>query len=386
MSKKIVILVLHLGTGGTERMVCNLANMLAKDNYVKIISTYKLNDRPAFDIDNRIEIEYLSENLKPNKQELKYALKKRNILLICKELFKSLRILWLRKSLMIKAIKNLDCDIVISTRILHTNWLGKYANKNIIKIAQEHNHHNNNSKYIKKVIKSLDNIDYFMPVSKELCDFYSSKLNKTKVKYIPNFIEKVPTKKSPLQNKQLISVGRLDKVKGFDVLIDIFYIFQKDHPDWVLHIVGDGAEKQNLQDKINKLNLNHKVILCGNKLSTELENEYINSSLFLMTSFSESFGLVLVEAASYGLPLIAFDTAQGAKEIIEENKNGFLIPNRDKQKFVSKINEIISDYAKMQFFSLNASNTANRFSQEAVYKEWNNFIKNISKEKDIEQN
>lgn len=384
MNKKIVILVLHLGTGGAERMVCNLANILVQNNDVKIISTYKLNDNPSFNINNKIELEYLSENLKPNKQELKYALKKLNILLICKELFRSLRILWLRKSLMIKAIKKLDCDIVISTRILHTNWLGKYANNNIIKIAQEHNHHNNNPKYIKKVIKSLKNIDYFMPVSKELCDFYSSKLDKTKVKYIPNFIEKIPLQKSLLSNKQLVSVGRLEKVKGFDDLIDIFYIFQKNHPDWVLHIVGDGSEKQNLQNKINKLELNHKVILCGNKLSTELEKEYLNSSLFLMTSFSESFGLVLIEAASYGLPLIAFDSAQGAKEIIENNKNGFLIPCRDKQEFVSKISELISDYDKMQSLSLNASTTANRFSQEVVCKEWNNFIKNISKEKNIE--
>ena len=384
MNKKIVILVLHLGTGGAERVVCNLANILVQNNDVKIISTYKLNDTPAFNLSNKIELEYLLENLKPNKQELKYALKKFNISLICKELFKSLRILWLRKSLMIKAIKKLDCDIVISTRILHTNWLGKYANSNIITIAQEHNHHNNNPKYIKKVIKSLKNIDYFMPVSKELCDFYSSRLDKTKVKYIPNFIEKMPLQKSLLQNKQLVSVGRLEKVKGFDDLIDIFYIFQKNHPDWVLHIVGDGSEKQNLQNKINKLDLNHKVILCGNKLSTELAKEYLNSSLFLMTSFSESFGLVLVEAASFGLPLIAFDSAQGAKEIIEDNKNGFLIPGRDKQKFASKISELINDYGKMHSLSLNASNTANRFSQEVVCKEWNNFIENISKEKNIE--
>ena len=126
------------------------------------------------------------------------------------------------------------------------------------------------------------------------------------------------------------------------------------------------------------------MVLCGNKLSTELEKEYLNSSLFLMTSFSESFGLVLVEAASFGLPLIAFDSAQGAKEIIEDNKNGFLIPGRDKQKFASKISELINDYDKMQSLSLNASNTANRFSQEVVCKEWNNFIENISKEKNIE--
>ena len=377
MNKKIVILVLHLGTGGAERVVCNLANILVQNNDVKIISTYKLNDIPAFNLSNKIELEYLLENLKPNKQELKYALKKFNISLICKELFKSLRILCLRKSLMIKAIKKLDCDIVISTRILHTNWLGKYANSNIIKIAQEHNHHNNNVKYIKKLIRSLKNFDYFMPVSKELCDFYSKKISKPKVIYIPNFIDNVSSKTCNLSSKRLISVGRLDPIKGFDDLIDLFNLFYQKHPDWNLHIVGDGPEKEILQTKIHKLGLSKKITLCGTKYSEELENEYLNSSIYVMTSHSESFGLVLVEAANYGLPLIAFDSAQGANEIIENNKNGFLVKNRNAEEMITKIEELLNDSSKMQYFSKNSKNTALKFSKEAISKEWNKFLNNI---------
>lgn len=377
MNKKIVILVLHLGTGGAERVVCNLANMLAENNSVKIISTYKLSEKPSFYIDEKVEIEYLIENLKPNKSELKHSLKELNLYKIFKELCTSFKILYLRKSLMVKAIKNLDCDIVVSTRILHSNWIGKYANKKIVKIAQEHNHHNNNQKYIKKVIKSLKNFDYFMPVSKELSDFYSKKIKNTKVVYIPNFIDNLPNQKSTLENKQLISVGRLDKVKGFDDLIDIFNIFQKQHPDWILHIVGDGEEKQNLQNKINELNLQEKVFLCGNKLSNELEKEYLNSSIYLMTSFSESFGLVLVEAASYGLPLIAFNSAQGAKEIIDNNINGFLVADRNKEDFIEKINELIKSPKKKSSFSKNSLITATKFSKNNISREWNKFIDNM---------
>lgn len=377
MNKKIVILVLHLGTGGAEKVVCNLANTLVESDNVKIISTYKLSEKPSFNIDERVEIEYLIEDLKPNKYELKDSFKKFNLYKILKELNKSLKILYLRKSLMIKTIKNLDCDIVISTRILHSNWIGRYANKKIVKIAQEHNHHNNNQKYIKKVIKSLKNFDYFMPVSKELSDFYSLKVKNTKVLYIPNFIDNLPNKKSDLKTKQLISVGRLNKVKGFDDLIDIFNSFQKIYPDWVLHIVGDGEEKQNLQNKINELNLQEKIFLCGNKLSDDLEKEYLNSSIFLMTSFSESFGLVLVEAASYGLPLIAFDSAQGAKEIIDNNKNGFLIADRNKKDFIEKISELIKDSEKRNLFSENSLITADKFSKNNISEIWNKFIDNI---------
>ena len=377
MNKKIVILALHLGTGGAEKVISNLANLLSENNDVEIISTYKLRNSPAFYISNKVTINYLTTNLEPNKQEIKNALKNFNLIRLVFEAFKSFKILILRKKLMVNAIKNLDCDIVISTRILHNNWVSKYARKDIIKIAQEHNHHNNNQKYIKKLIKSLKNFDYFMPVSRELCDFYSKRINNTKVVYIPNFIDNVSSKTCDLSSKQLISVGRLDPIKGFDDLIDLFNLFYQKYPDWNLHIVGDGPEKEILQTKINKLGLSKKITLCGTKFSEELENEYLNSSIYVMTSHSESFGLVLVEAANYGLPLIAFDSAQGANEIIENNKNGFLVKNRNAEEMITKIEELLNDSSKMQYFSKNSKNTALKFSKEAISKEWNKFLNNI---------
>lgn len=377
MSKKIVILALHLDTGGAEKVICNLANLLAENNDVKIISTYKINETPSFNIGKKIKIEYLMNHLKPIKNELKKSLKNFQFILAIKQIINNLKVLYLRKHLMIQAIKKLDCDIVISTRILHSNWVGKFANENIIKIAQEHNHHNGNQKYINKVIKSLKNFDYFMPVSKELTEFYKTRVKNTKVIYIPNFIEKIPTEKSSLQNKQLISVGRLDKIKGFDILIDIFNIFQDSHPDWVLHIIGDGPERQNLQNKINQLNLQNKVSLCGTKLSKELEKEYLNSSLYLMTSFSESFGLVLVEAASFGLPSIAFDSAKGAAEIIENDKTGFLIPNRNIDIFLEKLNELVENSEKQKIFAKNSLLIAKTFSKCNISELWNNFLNSI---------
>ncbi len=377
MNKKIVILALHLGTGGAEKVISNLANLLSENNDVEIISTYKLRNSPAFYISNKVTINYLTTNLEPNKQEIKNALKNFNLIRLVFEAFKSFKILILRKKLMVNAIKDLDCDIVISTRILHNNWVSRYARKDIIKIAQEHNHHNNNQKYIKKLIKSLKSFDYFMPVSRELCDFYNKRISTTKVVYIPNFIDNVSSKTCNLSSKQLISVGRLDPIKGFDDLIDLFNLFYQKHPDWNLHIVGDGSEKEILQTKINKLGLSKKITLCGTKYSEELENEYLNSSIYIMTSHSESFGLVLLEAANYGLPLIAFDSAQGANEIIENNKNGFLIKDRNAEEMIAKIDELLNDSSKMQYFSKNSKNTALKFSKEAISKEWNKFLNNI---------
>ena len=120
-----------------------------------------------------------------------------------------------------------------------------------------------------------------------------------------------------LKKKNIISVGRLSKEKGFADLIEIFSNIESE--DWTLTIVGDGDEKENLEALIKDNNLEGKVILTGFLNKEELYKLYENSSLYVMTSFEESFGLVLVEASSFGLSLIAFDSAIGAKEIIQEN-------------------------------------------------------------------
>lgn len=376
-NRNIVILALHLGAGGAEKVICNVANILCKNNNVTIISTYKLSDKPAFEIDEKVKIEYLMTNLQPNKRQLKTALKHLHIIDFIKEAIHSMKILYLRKKLMIKKIKQIEADIIISTRILHNNWVGKYAKKGIIKIAQEHNYHNNNKKYIKKLIKSLKNIDYLMPTSKGLSNFYEGKIGKTKIKYIPNYVERKTDKVSELENKVIISVGRLEPVKGFPDLIDVFAIFQKDHPEWSLKIVGKGSQEELLRNKIRAMNLQDKVFLIGEKNTEELAEEYYNASLYVMTSYSESFGLVLLEAASFGLPLIAFDSAEGAKEIIQNGQNGYLIQNRNKEEMSNKIEEIIENREQMITLAKNAKNVLNVFSKENVEKEWKEFLESL---------
>lgn len=376
-NRNIVILALHLGAGGAEKVICNVANILCKNNNVTIISTYKLSDKPAFEIDEKVKIEYLMTNLQPNKRQLKTALKHLHIIDFIKEAIHSMKILYLRKKLMIKKIKQIEADIIISTRILHNNWVGKYAKKRIIKIAQEHNYHNNNKKYIKKLIKSLKNIDYLMPTSKGLSNFYEGKIGKTKIKYIPNYVERKIDEVSELKNKVIISVGRLEQVKGFPDLIDVFAIFQKDHPEWSLKIVGKGSQEELLRNKIRAMNLQDKVFLIGEKNTEELAEEYYNASLYVMTSYSESFGLVLLEAASFGLPLIAFDSAEGAKEIIQNGQNGYLIQNRNKEEMSNKIEEIIENREQMITLAKNAKNVLNVFSKENVEKEWKEFLESL---------
>jgi glycosyltransferase involved in cell wall biosynthesis len=375
--KKITILALHLSTGGVEKSIATLSNMLAKKYEVEIIANYKMQEEPAFKIDNRVKIKYLMPNLKPNGNEFKQALKSFKICKAFKEGIKAIKILYLRKHLMIKEIKNLSCDVAISTRYLYNNILGKYAKTGIIKIAQEHN--DGDKKYVKKIVKSLKNIDYFMPVSNYLTNKYKKELEgkKTKCIYIPHTIENYPNEVSTLNSKNIISVGRLVSGKGFLDLIDVFEIVLKKKQDWHLNIVGDGKQWQELKDKIHEKNLDTSITLVGLKTEEELGKLYLESSIYVMTSYRESFGLVLIEAESFGIPLVAFDSASGACEIIQNESNGYLISNRDKEEMANKIVCLINDEDLRRKMGKTAREASTKYKMDNIEQEWFSFIENI---------
>ena len=110
--KSVTILLLHMLHGGIEKQTVTLANELCKSYKVNIISTYSMKSAPAYPLDDRIAVKYLIDD-KPNKDEFKAAVRSKNIIKIFKEGFKSFSILRKKKKLMIKEIKNLDCDYVL---------------------------------------------------------------------------------------------------------------------------------------------------------------------------------------------------------------------------------------------------------------------------------
>ena len=370
--KKVTILALHLGYGGIERAITDLANSLVDDYSVEIVSTYKVYDEPVNRLDRRIKIQYLTE-IKPNKKEFKSALKKFRLISAFKEGLKSIKILKMKKELMIDFIKNCDSDVIISTRDIHNEWLGEYAKEGVLKIGWEHNHHHGNEKYAKKIIESCKNLDYFVLVSKDLTNYYKDKVA-PKCVYIPNLVSKADVT-SDLKSPNLVSVGRLSKEKGFTDLIDVFALIHMMYPDWKLNIVGDGEEKDKIISKIHKYGLDDSVIMHGFLDKDEVGKILAKSSIYLMSSFTESFGIVLLEAFSYGVPCVAFDSAEGANEIISNNWDGYLIKDRNIDEMAKRVSHLIGNYSRRFIMGQNAIKKANKYSYEEVKEKWVKIIK-----------
>ena len=367
--KKVTILSLHLGYGGAERCITNLANSLVDKYNVEILSVYKLYDKPAFNIDKRVNVRYLTDVL-PNRDDIRYDLKHLKIFSLVKDFFYALKVLNIKKKRTIDAIDACDSDIIISSKVYFNKLLGEYKNDGIRAIGWEHNYNNHTKKEIKEFIKSCKYLDDVVMVNKELQEFYQKKFSKyglkCRVRYIPNYIEDVSKTTTKYDNRNLIAVGRLEAVKGFDDLIKVYKLVNLKMQNTSLTLVGDGKEKNTLFESVVKNDLFSKVKMPGYLLQEDIDKLYNNSCLYIMTSHSESFGLVMLEAMSHGLPVVAFSTAEGARELVEDGYNGYLINNRNEFEMADKIIELLNDTDKLKEMGKNAYNSAKKYTKKAV--------------------
>ena len=371
-NKKVAILALHMGYGGVENAITTQASMLSKLYNVEIISLYKQEYKIPFKLDSKVKVTYLL-NTVSNRQEFIDNLKHIHLIKTLKEGFKSIYILLNKNSKIIKYLINSDAKIIISTRYEFSKLLNKYGRKDTLKISEQHVY-DISDKYIAKLNK-LKNIDYLMPVSKNLLDEYKGKVH-IKMQYIPLALNYYPKddELSQVNNKNLIAIGRLDKVKGFADLITIMDILVDKDSEIKLNIFGDGPEKESLQELIKEKHLEKNIKLWGFKKYTFIKDYLKSSSLYLMTSFEESFGLVVIEAMSYGIPCIAFDSAKGVLDVINED-NGYLISNRDIELYTKTILEYFELSSKdRKKISTEARLTATKYSFDNVQKEWLKFI------------
>jgi glycosyltransferase involved in cell wall biosynthesis len=159
--------------------------------------------------------------------------------------------------------------------------------------------------------------------------------NENKISFLPdaildyNKLKKADKNSSIIKdfsnNKIILSVGRLTKQKNFVYLINEFYKFNKVNKDYVLFIVGEGEERENLEKTIQNLELKNKVFLIGHR--SNIYDYMRNSEIFVLSSLWESPGFVIIEAAINNLYIISSDCPTGPKEFLNYGKNGLLFKN-----------------------------------------------------------
>ena len=373
--KRIYITSLHMGHGGVEMAISLMANALVKRGYhVTILCTYNLGE-PVYELDERVKIKYLT-NVRPNKEEIKEALHKKKIFTLLKEGLYAVRVLYLKKRTMIQAIRKIKSGCIISTRNEHSVILSKYGNENVKKIAQLHHDHRFDKKLINDFKNNYGRVDYFVLLTDLLCKEVKRMMTgnqHTKCVVIPNFLDLTICKDKKEAKPQVIAVGRLHDVKRFHLLVEMWKDKELREMAHLL-IVGDGEEKERLENLIKENHLESYVTLSGALEHDEVMEKMQESLVYAMTSETEAFPFVLIEAMSNGLPIVSYDVRVGPAAIIEDGKTGYLVTDNDRQDFIKKLKKLLSENDTRKQMSEEAIHQCVQYKEDAVMKKWMDII------------
>ena len=217
-----------------------------------------------------------------------------------------------------------------------------------------------------------------------------------RVERIFNPVTTPPGQVSRLAEKRMIAVGRLEDQKNFKDLVSAWSIVAERCPDWRLEIFGEGKLEHALRSQIARLGLTGSVILRG--VVKDIASEYSNSSALLMTSLHEGFPLALVEASSFGLPLISYDCPTGPSEIIVDagdgggvgnvpaatlnqaagnTPNGYLVPVGDVRTLADRICRIASDDNLRLRLGAASKASSHRFTPETIISAWEHLFSSL---------
>lgn len=220
--------------------------------------------------------------------------------------------------------------------------------------------------------KRVEKLDRFITLTEE---DYSNWKNSGNIQVIGNSISFFPEKRSQLKNKKIISVGRYTNEKGYDLLVEVWRKIEERNREWNCEVYGSGDELDKLNAKIAEYNLKN---IRFNPPTQEIMEKYLESSLYVMTSRSEGLPLVLIEAMSCGLPAVSFDCPCGPKDLIEDEKNGYLIPAGEIELMSEKILDLINNPEKILEFSDKAIKKSLEYSEEIIMEKWKKLFEEIT--------
>ncbi|MDM5190892.1 glycosyltransferase family 4 protein [Bacillus sp. DX4.1] len=381
---KITFLVYNIyGMGGTVRTVVNTANYFAAKNHdVEIISVRRTSAKTMFDIDKKVKItpifdarrgKLFGKNTPLYQKIIKRILMKFPSAFIDKSedlyhmfnLFVDLKI--------IAALKKINKGILITTTPSFNILATKFVKKDVIKIGQEHlyfaGHAPGLQNKIKKHYKKLDALTCL--TDSEIND-YEQLLKGSKVDlYKVENATDIPKETADLDKKVVIAAGRYAPEKGFDLLIPAFSKVIKKHPDWKLKIFGSGVEEEALREKIFEEKAYNNIFLM--QKTNNIIGEMRNSSIYALSSRYESFGMVIIEAMSVGVPCVGF-ACTGPREVITHKEDGILVEEGNVDELANSLMTLIESEELRKEYGRNAKKNVEKYTFNVVGGKWDHIL------------
>jgi glycosyltransferase involved in cell wall biosynthesis len=365
--------------GGVERVLTLKANYFAEHfGYDITIILTEGKDKPLFyPLSNKIKV----INLNIGFEELWTCSFAKKVLVYLKKQRQF-------KKALAKELMRIHPDVTVSLLRREINFLNdiKDGSRKIgelhVNRANYRNFETNDSNFIKNLfakfwmyslVSKLKHLDQFVVLTEEDKKAWAELPN---ICVISDPLSFCPTQRSSLSIKRVIAVGRYVYQKGFDQLLQAWATIERQYPEWQLVVFGDG-DRTPYEQLIDDLKINRKSCQLHGR-TDDVEKEYCNSSIFVLSSRFEGFGMVLLEAMACGLAVVSFDCPCGPKDIVKDGEDGLLVENGNIDLLASSLSRLMNDETLRQSMSKTGQKNAQRFSIDYVADQWRRLFESLN--------
>jgi glycosyltransferase involved in cell wall biosynthesis len=365
--------------GGTIRTTLNTAAALALRHDVEVVSVYRRRETARFDADPSVSVRALSDQVPPEGEAALYpygrctgaaeVLRKVPSVLVPPSERRYRNFSLLTDLKLAAYLRGLDDGVLVSTRPGLNLAASRLAPATTVRVGQEHMYLDNHPVRLRRrIARGYRRLDAVSALTERDAEDYRRLLgDSTRVVRMPNAAPRTELR-SPGDAEVVVAAGRLVRQKGFDLLVDAWVEVARRHPQWELHVYGSGPEKDALSDQVHRLGLDGRVRLMG--YSDDLLAKMAGASLYVMSSRSEGFPLVLLEAMAVGLPVVSFDCRNGPSDIVRHARDGLLVPDHDVAALAGALNDLLAAPARRHRMSCAAVERAREHDLNAICARW----------------
>ena len=373
--KLIIMLVSAWGMGGTIRAALNLAGYMADHRQVEILSTFRRRDEPFFgSFPEGVNVIALADERDGHGPRglggVLFRLLHRmpSVLIHPRDRSARFHSLWTDIQL-VRRLRG-QRGWLMATRPGSNLMAALLRPTGLATIGLEQMHLDHHVKALRQAMRpAYPLLDAFVVLTEGHRERYTRHLLRpTRIEVIPNTVRAMGGAPADLDSKTIFTAGRFVLQKGFDLLLEAYAPIAEAHPDWRLRICGQGERRGELKRQIKQLGLRDAVSL--EPPAERIGEDMAAASIFVLSSRFEGFPLILLEAMSKQMAVVAFDCPTGPADIVDDHRNGLLVPREDVGALRAALLEMIEDAELRRRCAPAAAETAQRFTMEAIGPRW----------------
>ncbi|GII62239.1 hypothetical protein Skr01_23240 [Sphaerisporangium krabiense] len=377
---KIRYMLLHAyGMGGTIRTVISQANAMASLGHeAEIVSVVRRRDEPQFAIDPRVSLTTLADQRDgvPEDGLGRRAWRRIRGKIVPHGEFAARYFTEAVERAAIGYVASLRDGVLVTTRPALNLIAARRGHKSVVRVAQEHMSLDAYREGVRHdIARYYGAFDAIAVLTRTNLREFRRLFPRGPIMRIPNAVEAGDGRHSSGRNPVVAAAGRLVAQKGFDMLIPAFAQVARRHPEWRLRVFGTGPKKAALAALIEEHGLGDHVTLMGR--STTLQDELADASVYALSSRFEGLPMVMIEAMTHALPVVAFDCPTGPADVLTHGRDGLLVPPGDVDALAAALDRLVADRDLRVRMGAAAAATAADYAPEVVMPLWEHLFEEL---------